>query len=376
MCEEESEDPEAVNKLLEINDSIHRTIERYKLVKKGDHDAASRIPKGTLGTTTGVSKNANNELSLIDFDPEPAPNGNAPQPAAQGTSSVENDLLGLSLDEPVPATGGISLGPGRAEAITRRIRPADFLVGNPMAGPSAPSFTPPPPQPGRSAADAKFDILSAFNSSQPISQSSTPAPSLPQPQPTATPPPPADPFASLVSGGSRGASPFPPTAARSQQPAPASTSLLDLAGTNPSAQAPGPAATGKAPEDDEWNFASSLPPSGGLPSTNRVQVLNSSLRIEFVARRHPNQPQQIHVVALFSNATSQPLNDLHFQVAVEKVSLTHSCLSMCLCMYACMRADANGRLIGVHPAASTPIRSGNPSIAAEWGAAGDSTGRN
>lgn len=118
MCEEESEDPEAVNKLLEINDSIHRTIERYKLVKKGDHDAASRIPKGTLGTTTGVSKNANNELSLIDFDPEPAPNGNAPQPAAQGTSSVENDLLGLSLDEPVPATGGISLGPGRVEAIT------------------------------------------------------------------------------------------------------------------------------------------------------------------------------------------------------------------------------------------------------------------
>jgi hypothetical protein len=112
MCEEESEDPEAVHKLLEINDSIHRTIERYKLVRKGDFDAASRIPKGTLGTTTGVSKNANNELSLIDFDPEPisSSNGNA-EPSAQGGSALENDLLGLSLGEEVPALGGgISLG--------------------------------------------------------------------------------------------------------------------------------------------------------------------------------------------------------------------------------------------------------------------------
>lgn len=67
MCEEESDDAEAVNKLLEINDSIHRTIERYKLIKQGDLAAASKIPKGTLGTSTGVSKNADNELSLIDF---------------------------------------------------------------------------------------------------------------------------------------------------------------------------------------------------------------------------------------------------------------------------------------------------------------------
>lgn len=110
MCEEESDDPEAVHKLLEINDSIHRTIERYKLTKKGDLEAASRIPKGTLGTTTGVSTNANNELSLIDFDPEPpSSNGNAPA-APTGATSLENDLLGLSLDEPAP--GGISLGPG------------------------------------------------------------------------------------------------------------------------------------------------------------------------------------------------------------------------------------------------------------------------
>lgn len=112
MCEEESDDPEAVHKLLEINDSIHRTIERYKLVKKGDLDAASRIPKGTLGTTTGVSKNSNNELSLIDFDPEPQPKPKVNEaPPSQAGNSLENDLLGLSLGEQAPPpSGGISLG--------------------------------------------------------------------------------------------------------------------------------------------------------------------------------------------------------------------------------------------------------------------------
>lgn len=116
MCEEESEDPEAVHKLLEINDSIHRTIERYKLVRKGDLDAASRIPKGTLGTTTGVSKNANNELSLIDFDPEePSSNGKAPEAPSQGGSALENDLLGLSLGDQGPPSGPISLGASNSE---------------------------------------------------------------------------------------------------------------------------------------------------------------------------------------------------------------------------------------------------------------------
>lgn len=113
MCEEEADDTEAVRKLLEINDSIHRTIERYKLVKKGDVEAASKIPKGTLGTSTGVSKNADNELSLIDFDPEPSSNGNESSAAAQGASSLENDLLGLSFQDRPPApSGGISLGIG------------------------------------------------------------------------------------------------------------------------------------------------------------------------------------------------------------------------------------------------------------------------
>lgn len=116
MCEEESDDAEAVAKLFEINDSIHRTVERYKLVKKGDVEGASKIPKGTLGTSTGVGKNASNELSLIDFEPESSANGqvegSGPPDSAKDTK-VEDDLLGLSIDEkPFGQTGGIALGFG------------------------------------------------------------------------------------------------------------------------------------------------------------------------------------------------------------------------------------------------------------------------
>jgi hypothetical protein len=116
MCEEESDDHAAVAKLLEINDSIHRTVERYKLMKKGDVDAASRIAKGTLGTSTGVSKNADNELSLIDFEPEAEASTNGgSSTAAPGSSSggLEDDLLGLSMtDNSYGQGGGISLGFG------------------------------------------------------------------------------------------------------------------------------------------------------------------------------------------------------------------------------------------------------------------------
>lgn len=118
MCEEESDDAVAVAKLLEINDSIHRTVERYKLVRKGDIEGAAKIPQGTLGTSTGVVKNANNELSLIDFggDSEPATAGSS-EPATSSeplkATSGEDDLLGLSLeDKPYGQSGGIALGFG------------------------------------------------------------------------------------------------------------------------------------------------------------------------------------------------------------------------------------------------------------------------
>ena len=117
MCEEESDDQEAVAKLFEINDSIHRTIERYKLIKKGDLDGASKIPKGTLGTLTGVTKTADNELSLIDFSGDPEPSSSTTNSmdslSEQKPASIEDDLLGLSMsDQKYGQSGGIALGFG------------------------------------------------------------------------------------------------------------------------------------------------------------------------------------------------------------------------------------------------------------------------
>lgn len=117
MCEEDSEDHEAVAKLFEINDSIHRTIERYKLFKKGDIEGANQIPQGTLGRSgAGVSQGPNNTLNLIDFgDPEPAPAAGPASNTAQQSSSagnaLEDDLLGLSLaGDSYGQSGSISLG--------------------------------------------------------------------------------------------------------------------------------------------------------------------------------------------------------------------------------------------------------------------------
>jgi len=128
MCEEESDDHEAVAKLLEINDSIHRTLNRYRLTKKGEYEAAQQIPKGTLGTSgAGVATGPGNELSLIDLggpedvmQPAAAPAQSDPlgdfnaagpshsaAPAAAQSGGLEDDLLGLSLDaQPAIRLGG------------------------------------------------------------------------------------------------------------------------------------------------------------------------------------------------------------------------------------------------------------------------------
>ena len=119
MCEEESDDHDAVAKLLEINDGIHRTVEWYRMMKKGDIEGAKKLAKGATLPSKDSSKLASphstpaaGEQSLIDFD---APSGGEPAlgPSSQA-ARVENDLLGLSLDDSVSLEqgGGIALGFG------------------------------------------------------------------------------------------------------------------------------------------------------------------------------------------------------------------------------------------------------------------------
>ena len=301
MCEEESDDAEAVAKLLEINDSIHRTIERYKLMKAGNVAAANQIAAGTLGTTTGVGKNASNELSLIDFDPEPPivsarPDANGslldggtdtpPSSSHSKPTTVQDDLLGLSLDDTNSAQlGAISLGPS-----TNFSAPSGSIFAN---TPSTSQFVPSQPHIPHSSPKPNYDAFASLTSALPPSKPATPVPMAQQPRPSSQAP--VDPFAALVSASSRPSTP----SRQAHTPQPVSQSFSAVK------QNPG------IPADDEWMFESSLPE----PSV--IKVLSSSVEIEFEPRRPAGQAV-IQISARFSNTTHQRITALHFQVAVEK----------------------------------------------------------
>ncbi|KAG9232142.1 VHS domain-containing protein [Amylocarpus encephaloides] len=312
MCEEESDDHEAVAKLLEINDSIHRTVERYKLMTKGDVESAAKIAKGTLGTSTGVSKNAANELSLIDFDGDTSDmNGSGSmEPPVQGTpGGLEDDLLGLSMGETSYGQGGgISLGFGDNTNIPR---PAliSTATDNSTAKRPTPTRSPAPQSSGPTLVKPDYSSFSAFGSpSQPASQSTTPQPSLFQqqaamakPQP---PPPTADPFAALAS---------PVRASTPQQP---QKSIFDFAPLQAPKPATAPDMAAPAADDDEWAFSSALPE--GLPATNTVAVSNTALAISLHASREAQSPAIIILAITFSSQSDQPISELTFMAAVTK----------------------------------------------------------
>ncbi|EKG10670.1 VHS domain-containing protein [Macrophomina phaseolina MS6] len=308
MCEEESDDHEAVAKLLEINDSIHRTLERYKLIKKGDVEGAARIPKGTLGVSgAGVKKGPDNELSLIDFGgPEDAtapsgqPSASSSAPTLKG-NALEDDLLGLNLggDDGFGQGGGISLGSTNGAALQPQQTsqtPIQSLLGS---GPPPPQTT--SPQPNYSA----FGGLGSPSISQPTPPQQI---AMFSPPPQQAPQKPADPFASLASP--RTASPF--QFQQSIKPAASpSNALFDFGGTSTPPPAAVPAPVPAANDDDEWNFASALPDQPSVQT-----VINTNIRTDFtVSRQNDNT---IHIQSAISNNTRAPISDLILQFAVTK----------------------------------------------------------
>ncbi|KAL8946713.1 MAG: hypothetical protein Q9222_006927 [Ikaeria aurantiellina] len=308
MCQEESDDQEAVNKLLQINDSIHRTIDRYKLVKKGDLEGASKIEKGTVGISTGVGKNADNELSLIDFDGDAQPNAGAStssdsqQPAGE---SLEDDLLGLSFqDKPYGQSGGIALGFGAntnipgPSLLSSATQQSSAKPPTPLPTPQTQQF-PPPNKPN-------YDPFASLTSSHPTSRSSTPNPAASRPQANTS-----DPFAALASK--------PP-----QQPSPApSASMFNFASPKPSATAtptpPQQSNGASTSADDDWNFASALPnDNASLPASNELTVSNTSVTVVFKASRTDKSDSPISILASYSNNTSSLITEYTFQLAVTK----------------------------------------------------------
>ncbi|KAI0836192.1 VHS-domain-containing protein [Hypoxylon sp. FL0890] len=290
MCEEESDDHEAVAKLFEINDSIHRTVERWKLLKKGDIEGANKIAAGapisTPSASAGKSTSASNELSLIDFDADAAANGSASNAAGSSSQAgeLENDLLGLSLGDSSSSFGqggGISLGFGANQNIPGPALLSSMTQNNSAKGPVS-TPTPPP-----------FSPFSGFTSPPPGSQSNTPQPHLAQQSAFSQPPPQKatpsnDPFAALAS------------ARYSSKPA-----------------TPKPSAPAATVDDDEWSFSSALPPETSLPKEHQVTFKDGPLKIDLNATRSSN-PSALSLIFLFSNTTAAPITNLHFQLAVTK----------------------------------------------------------
>ncbi|KAH8727227.1 VHS domain-containing protein [Phaeosphaeriaceae sp. PMI808] len=299
MCEEDSDDQEVVAKLFEINDSIHRTIERYKLFKKGDIEGANKIPEGTLGRSgAGVSQGPNNTLNLIDFgDPEPIPtasqsSGASKQPPSTG-HALEDDLLGLSLGGgSYGQPGSISLGgsngsvlglSGRAvpQSQTQQKKTSAQQINDLFTS----TQTPPPPQ-----------ITSPLPHS--FAQSSV--------QPARSP----DPFAALASTPRQG-SPFQYQQSIKQPPPTSAT--VDLLGGTISAPSSNLASsiTSATNDDDEWTFASSVP-----DTSTELTVTNTSINVLFNVSRETET--NLLIQSRISNNTPLPITNLTLQVAASK----------------------------------------------------------
>ncbi|EON67006.1 hypothetical protein W97_06122 [Coniosporium apollinis CBS 100218] len=319
MCEEESDDTEAVAKLFEINDSIHRTIERYKLIKKGDIEAANKIPKGTLGTSgAGVSKGPDNELSLIDLGDldELAPGATdgssaaAPSAPALKGNALEDDLLGLSLGgDSYGQGGGISLGTSNGLSSLSTPSKPQTSISSIFTQPTA------PPQP--SASKPNYDPFGSIATTQPVIRSSTSTPVIASQPHLQAAQKPTDPFAALTSSTPRTASPF--QFQQSLKPAPSPSAALfdfsDDTSTPALASKPPPPATAAAPTDDDWTFTSALP-----DSPKAITVTNSAIKTVFSVSRQSDDA--ILISSRISNNTAQPISELTFQVAVTKAELT------------------------------------------------------
>ncbi|KAL1861820.1 ARF-binding protein [Diaporthe australafricana] len=305
MCEEESDDHEAVARLLEINDSIHRTVERYKLMKKGDLEGASKIARGEHVASQAAVKSAAQELNLIDFDGEAEANGSSgngtagPSTGSQSQpGGLEDDLLGLSIGDDVGGgstfgqTGGISLGFGNNSNVPGPSLLSSVTQNSTAQGAGASTSTPDP-----------FSSFNAFNSAPSTSKNNTPQPPNYQQSAFAAPAQAADPFAALTSpklatGFSNISKPATPAPAPAAAPA---------------------AAASQANDDDEWNFASALPAdTPALPRENRAVVNNTGLKIDMLANRTTGTSNSINLLFAFSNNTAQPISEVHFQLAVTK----------------------------------------------------------
>lgn len=160
MCEEESDDQDAVQQLFELNDSINSIVAKYDAIKNGDFEGAQRMPTsipsapksdaaagpGGAGVPASTQSKFAQDLDLLDFDPEePAKAIDTSVPAAQqqqaaATAAAKgvktndlDDLLGLSFGgmDSFGTSGSISLG--QPAAASSQAQTTTSSYSDPMA---------------------------------------------------------------------------------------------------------------------------------------------------------------------------------------------------------------------------------------------------
>lgn len=189
------------------------------------------------------------------------------------------------------------------------------------------SSTSPQPQQTTQSSMVNYDPFASLASSQPSSQSVTPAPTVGKQQEPASrqPPPSADPFAILSNPTPRQPSPFEYQQQSSNRVSSASPSLFDFGQTTtpPTQQHQSSQASqqnSRTNTEEEWTFASSLPDQANLPPVNEVMVTNTAVNVVFAVSRPAGDDKSITMVVRSSNNTAQPISEFTFQIAVPKVS--------------------------------------------------------
>ncbi len=206
-----------------------------------------------------------------------------------------------------------------------------------MAGPSLSSSNLPTKLPASAlspqaqqstqASKPNYDPFASFTSSQPASQSTTPAPALGKPQQPARQPSGAtDPFAILSNPAPRQSSPFNYQQQTTNLESSTSSSLFDFGqASNPPSQQPHSTQVSQrnkaASTEEEWTFASSLPDQSHLPPVNEVAVTDTAVNIVFAVSRPAGDDKSITMVVRSSNNTPELISDFTFQIAVTRVSL-------------------------------------------------------
>jgi ADP-ribosylation factor-binding protein GGA len=171
----------------------------------------------------------------------------------------------------------------------------------------------PVPQPKaqqKKTSTQQINDLFATKATATLHQRQSPTPSAFS-QPSAKPAPSPDPFAALASTPRQG-SPF--QYQQSVKPPPAAPATIDLLGgaiptisTNLAQSI-----TSAADDDDEWNFASSVP-----DTSKELTVTNTSINVLFNVSRETET--NLLIKSKVSNNTSLPIVSLTLQVAASKV---------------------------------------------------------